>query len=370
MRIQRVVLRRLQMEYLFPFATSGWEESGRDFLLVEVSDADGLSGHAEVVCTRDPYYIEETVVTCLHILKDFLVPMVLGQTFTHPSDVLKPFRKVRRHHLAKSGLESALWDLYARRQGQPLARALGGVHGKVPVGISIGIQPTVAKTLAMIEGYLAEGYRRIKLKIKPGWDLELIAAVRRHFGAIPLMADANSAYTLADLERLRALDEFDLMMIEQPLAHDDIIDHATLQQALRTPVCLDESVHSPEDARKALDLGACRIINIKIGRVGGLTNARAVEALCRSRGVPVWCGGMLESGVGRAHNVAIAALPGFTLPGDTAPSRRYWREDIIDPWVEMDRDGCIPVPTGPGMGYAIRWDLVQKFTSSVEEFRA
>lgn len=370
MRIERVVLRRLQMEYLFPFATSGWEESGRDFLLVEVTDEHGLSGHAEVVCTRDPYYIEETVVTCHHILKDFLVPIVLGKTFNHPSAVLNPFAQIRRHNLAKSGLESAMWDLYARRQGLSLARALGGEKTRIPVGISIGIQPSIARTLSMIEGYLTEGYRRIKLKIKPGWDVELIAAVRRHFGDIPLMGDANSAYTLADLDTLKALDDYGLMMIEQPLAHDDIVDHARAQAVLKTPICLDESIHSPEDARKALEFGACRIINIKIGRVGGLTRARAVSELCRSQGVPVWCGGMLESGVGRAHNVAVTTLPGFTLPGDTAASKRYWKEEIIEPWVEMDPEGYIHVPQSPGLGYEIRWDLVEKFTSHTEAFRA
>lgn len=370
MQIRRVVVRQVQMHLMAPFTTSFGTMTHRDFFLVEVGDADGVAGHAEVVCDSQPFYNEEDTATCGHMLRDFLVPMVLGQQLAHPSDVVHLTAAVRRNYIAKSGLESAVWDLYARRQGLSLAGGLGGVKDRIAVGVSIGIQDTIPGTLRLIEGYLAEGYRRIKVKIRPGWDVALVAEIRRAFGGIPLMADANSAYTLAHIPLLKELDQFGLMMIEQPLAHDDIVDHARVQRELQTPVCLDESICNLEDARKALDLGSCRIINIKTGRVGGLTEARAISEYCRERGVPVWCGGMLESGIGRAHNLALTALPGFTLPGDTSASKRYWHEDIVDPPVEMDADGTIPVPTGPGFGYSINWERVQRITSHMEEFRA
>lgn len=352
--IERVILRELSMPLKTPFETSFGREDSHDFVLVEVAarvNGEVLSGWGEAPVMRRPLYNEETVATAWHVLEDFFATFVLGKTFADPMEVAEALRPFRRHYMAKSALEAAVWDVEARALGLPLAKLLGGAKERIPVGVSVGIQKTEADLLRVVEGYLAEGYRRIKVKIKPGYDVEPIATLRKHFGDIPLMADANSAYTLADLPLLKELDAFGLMMIEQPLGHDDIIDHATVQRALATPICLDESIASAEDARKAVELGACRIINIKVPRVGGLTEALRIHDLCLNHGVPVWCGGLLESGIGRAQNIAVTTLPGFTLPGDTSGSSRYWREDIIEPEVTVSVDGYITVPTTPGLGY-------------------
>jgi O-succinylbenzoate synthase len=275
---------------------------------------------------------------------------VLGQPFAAVSELRARYAKVKRHNFAKAGLEMAAWDLLARAQGAPLHALLGGTRHEVLSGVSLGIEPNVDDLFRNIDQYLAEGYRRIKLKIAPGNDVDYVRQVRERYPTVPLMADANSAYRLSDLPTLQQLDAFDLMMIEQPLAHDDIVDHARLQEGLRTPVCLDESIHSAEDARKALDLGSGRIINIKVSRVGGLEEARTIHDLCHARGVPVWCGGMHEYGVGRAANVAISTLPGFTLPGDVSGSDKYYSEDIVDPPI-VATNGAIAVPTGVGLGW-------------------
>jgi O-succinylbenzoate synthase len=369
LRVERLVVHELAMPLLAPFETSFGRSEVRRFLLVE-AQADGLSGWAECCAMDAPLYNEETVGTAWHVIRDYLAPLLLGRPFEHPSEVSGWFRAIRRHHMARSALESACWDLYAQAVGQPLYRLLGGSKDRIEVGVSVGIQPTLADLCRTVEGFLAQGYRKVKVKIKPGWDVQVIGELRRVFGDIPLMADANSAYTLADLPTLQALDAYGLMMIEQPLAHDDIIDHAQLQRALRTPLCLDESIHHAEDARRALELGACRIINIKVPRVGGLQAAKAVHDVCRERGAPVWCGGMLESGVGRAHNIAITTLPGFTLPGDTSASSRYWAEDIIEPPVVMDPDGTIAVPQAPGRGYEVVPARVARYRVRCEALRA
>jgi O-succinylbenzoate synthase len=271
--------------------------------------------------------------------------------------------------MAKAALEMAVWELLARREGAALWRVLGGRGGTIASGVSVGLQKDTASLLEKVEAEVAAGYRRVKIKIKPGHDRELVSAVRARFPALPLMVDANSAYTLADLDLFRGLDAFGLMMVEQPLGWDDIVDHASLQRAIRTPVCLDESIHSADDARRALDLGACRIVNVKVGRVGGFASALAVHDLCRARGVPVWCGGMLESGIGRLANVHLQTLPGFTLPGDTAASARYFEEDLVDPPVVVSKEGTIAVPDGPGIGHAIVWPRVEKATTFREEWR-
>jgi O-succinylbenzoate synthase len=278
--------------------------------------------------------------------------------------------RVRGNRMAKAAIETACWDLEARRAGVPLWRHLGGVRTEIPCGVSIGIQDSHAQLLEKIERELRDGYQRIKIKIKPGWDREVVEAVRARFPDVRLMVDANSAYTLEDAAMLRALDEYDLLMIEQPLAYDDREDHAKLQKQIRTPVCLDESVRSAEDARKAIEAGACRIINVKLGRVGGHSEAARVEAVCREAGVPVWCGGMLESGIGRAHNIAMATLSGFTLPGDVSASARYWAEDIIEPAVTVTPAGTIKVPDGPGIGFEVRRDFVESLTVRAETLRA
>jgi O-succinylbenzoate synthase len=361
MEIKHIILRHMKMELLQPFKTSLGTEYDKDFILVEVKSKEGISGWAESVAAIDPLYKEETVKTNWHIMEDFLIPLLLQKPVQHPDEVYDRFRHIRGNYMAKSALEGAIWDLYAKQQGISLAKVLGGTKEKIDVGISLGIQESVKDLLHLIEDSLVKGYKRIKVKIQPGWDVEVIREIRRHYPSIPLMADANSAYTLRDIDRLAQLDEFSLMMIEQPLSHDDIIDHAELQKKLTTPICLDESIHSAEDVRKAIQLGSCRVINIKIGRVGGLSEARRIHDLCRAQAIPVWCGGMLEAGVGRAHNIAITTLPGFLLPGDTAASSRYWREDIIDPEVTVE-NGVITVPTRPGIGYEPNRERIEERT--------
>ncbi|OQP07726.1 o-succinylbenzoate synthase [Geobacillus sp. 46C-IIa] len=359
--IDYILLRHMKMKLKAPFTTSFGSFQTKEFILVEAVDRNGVSGWGESVAFSAPWYSEETVKTNWHMLEEFLVPLLFSKPLRHPAELPERFAAIRQNNMAKAALEGAVWDLYAKRLGVPLYQSLGGTKREIEVGVSIGIQPKVSDLLRVIERYVAQGYRRIKVKIKPGWDVDVIREVRRAFPDVPLMADANSAYTLADVDRLKALDEFGLMMIEQPLAADDLMDHARLQALLETPLCLDESVRSYDDARKALELGSCRIINIKIGRVGGLEEARRIHHLCLERGVPVWCGGMLEAGVGRAHNIAITTLENFTLPGDTAASSHYWERDIITPEVEV-QGGLIRVPDAPGIGYNVDRRQVERYT--------
>jgi O-succinylbenzoate synthase len=360
MKIDRVDLLHAKMKLVHPFETSYGRKDHLDHVLVKLY-ADGLVGYGEAAVQWWPFYCEETTVTCLHVLQEFVVPAILHQEFNGIEDLIASYAKVRRHNFAKSGVETAFWDLLAQAQGRSLAQLLGGTRREIESGVSIGIEPDTSYLLKRIEGFLAQGYRRIKLKIGPGQDVDVLRNVRQAFPTIPLMADANSAYTLKDLEHLKQLDAFDLLMIEQPLAHDDIIDHATLQRALQSPICLDESIHSAEDARKALDLGSCRIINIKPGRVGGLLEAKKIHDLCQARGVPVWCGGMHEYGIGRAHNIALSALPNFSIPGDISASDKYYAEDLIDPPVTVE-DGKIRVPQTVGLGYIPNETRITRFT--------
>lgn len=361
--IQSVTLHRLKMRLKAPFATSFGSFSEREFLVIEAKDQDGVVGWGESVAFTFPWYNEETVKTNEHVLEDFLIPKLFGTAISHPDEVTTRFAHIRRNNMAKSALEGAVWDLYAKRNKMSLRNALGGAKKEIEVGISIGIQPTVKDLLNEVEKYTEEGYKRMKIKIKPGWDVDVMKEVRKHFPNLPLMADANSAYTLADIEHLKKLDELNLTMIEQPLEHDDIIDHAKLQEVIETPVCLDESIHSLEDAKKAIELGSCKIINIKIGRVGGLTESKKIHDYCKEKGIPVWCGGMLESGVGRAHNIALTTLDHFVLPGDTAGSSRYWEKDIITPEVVV-KNGIIHVPDKPGIGYDIDRNALEEYTIS------
>ncbi|WP_042354194.1 o-succinylbenzoate synthase [Bacillus rubiinfantis] len=367
MKIKNVILRQLKMKLKFPFTTSFGTFLDKDFILVEVQDENGLSGWGESVAFMSPLYNEETLKTNWHLLEDFLIPMIMEKEIGHPDEVSALFEPIRKNNMAKSALEGAIWDLYAKRENTSLAKALGGTKQEIEVGISIGIQNTVDDLLTIIDDSVTQGYRRIKVKIKPGWDVDVIREIRRSFPSIQLMADANSAYRLSDIELLKQLDEFDLMMIEQPLASDDIVDHALVQKQLATPICLDESIHSVEDARKAISLGSCKIINIKIGRVGGLTESKRIHDLCVEHGLPVWCGGMLEAGVGRAHNIALTTLANFTMPGDTAASSRYWEKDIIEPEVTV-HDGLITVPTTPGIGYEVNLDTVDNLTVRKQVF--
>jgi O-succinylbenzoate synthase len=367
-KVERVEVRRLSLPLRHPFETSFARTTEKTFLLLSVS-AQGATGYGEGVADDDPYYLPETNATVFHVLRDFLVPLLFTLDIDHPRALLPAFSRVRGHEMAKAALEMAVWDLHARLVGEPLARVLGGVKPTIESGVSIGLQPSTEALLENVAREVAAGYRRIKIKIKPGVDRAPTAAVRGRFPQVPLMVDANSAYTLADVALFHDLDRERLMMVEQPLAWDDIVDHAALQRQIRTAVCLDESIRSAEDARRALDLGSCRIINIKPGRVGGFAASLAIHDLCRSRAVPVWCGGMLESGIGRLANVHLQALPGFTLPGDTAASARYFEEDLVDPPVTVSREGTITVPAGPGLGHGIVWPRVEKATQYKEEFR-
>jgi O-succinylbenzoate synthase len=331
-------------------------------VLVRVVDRDGADGWGECTAGEGPFYSEEWTETAWATLRDFLAPMVVGREVEDAASVNALMRKVRGHRMAKAAVETACWDLESKRAGVSLWKHLGGTREEIPCGVSIGIQDSPDLLLEKIEKELNAGYQRIKIKIKPGWDIDVVRRVRERYPEILLTADANSAYTLSDVALFKALDEFNLMMIEQPLAHDDMFDHAELQKQIKTQICLDESVHSAEDARHAIDIGACRIINVKLGRVGGHAEAKRVENVCRSAAVPVWCGGMLESGIGRAHNIAMATLAGFTLPGDVSASERYWKEDIIEPPVTVTSRGTITVPNGPGIGFGVNQSRIDRLT--------
>ncbi|MEK5146205.1 o-succinylbenzoate synthase [Psychrobacillus sp. FSL K6-4615] len=360
MIIKKITMRHMKMTMKNPFVTSFGSMQEKEFFLLEVFDEKGNSGWGESAAFQAPWYTEETVQTTLHMIRDFLIPLVLNKEISHPDEVSEIFATIRKNNMAKAAVEVAIWDLYAKRTDQSLSQALGGVTEKIEVGISIGIQTTTEKLLEVVSNYIQEGYKRIKVKIKPGYDIEVIQKLREAFPSVPLMADANSSYTLEDFELLKQLDDFQLMMIEQPLANDDIVDHAKLQKQLNTPICLDESILSVADARNAIELGSTKVINIKIARVGGLTEAKKIHDLCMEKGVPVWCGGMLEAGIGRAHNIALTSLPNFTLPGDTAGSSHYWEEDIISPEIVVV-NGYIEVPKGNGIGYEPNMKVIQRY---------
>lgn len=366
MRLTRIGLRLIRMPLVHHFETSFGRTYERRIVLVEVEDADGAVGWGEVTCGEAPFYNEEWVDVAWLVLRDFVAPRVLGVEVNSAIPVADLTAGIRGHRMARGGLEAACWELEARKAGRPLWRHIGGVQASIPCGVSIGIQDSVNELFALIDKEVAAGYRRVKIKIKPGWDLEVIRAVRERYPDLALMADANSAYTLGDLPRLAALDEFDLMMLEQPLGHDEIYDHSTLQSGLQTPICLDESIRTNHHAQQAIELDACRIVNIKLGRVGGFAEALRIHGTCWRAGVPVWCGGMLEAGIGRAHNVALATLENFTLPGDVSASKRYWSQDIIDPEVRVDPDGTIAARDGPGLGYALDLERIEALTERRE----
>jgi len=368
-RIDRLRLRLVRLPLVHFFETSFGRVYDRTFILLAL-EGDGVEGLGECVADVDPYYSPETNVTAWHIIKDFLAPLVLGRAFDDPREIYPALARVRGHNMAKAAIEMAAWDLAARRLEAPLARLLGGTRGAIASGVSIGIQDSLDQLAQKIETELAAGYRRIKIKIKPGWDVAAVDMVRARFGAIPLMVDANAAYRLAQASHLARLDRFELMMIEQPLEYDDIRDHAALQHQIRTPICLDESIHSPRVAEEALALGACRIVNIKPGRLGGHAQSIRVHDICAAQGVPVWHGGMLESGIGRAHNIHLASLPNFTLPGDIAASRRYFVPDLIEPPIDVSGEGTVAVPTGPGIGVHVDWERVKAATVEEYEVRA
>lgn len=373
MRIERIELRLLRLPLVRFFETSFGRIYDRTFVLVTVT-GDGVEGIGECVAEANPFYSPETTATSWHILRDFIAPLVLGREFAHPRELFPALRAIRGHNMAKAGIEMAAWDLYARQQGLPLSRALGGseslIRNGIASGVSIGIQDSLEELAERVEVELAAGYRRIKIKIKPGWDLHAVDMIRNRFDGIPLMVDANAAYQLRDAAHLAALDQFDLMMIEQPLEYDDVLDHAELQARIQTPICLDESLHTVKIANEAIRAGACRIINIKPGRVGGHAQSVALHDLAAEHGIPVWHGGMLESGIGRAHNIHLSTLPNFTLPGDVAASRRYFAPDLIESGIEVRPDGTIDVPKGPGIGVEIVPDRIAAATEERLELRA
>ncbi len=359
MNVETIEIQELKLDLLFPFETSFARVDYQHFLVLKVR-VDGVVGWSECVADDAPSYSSETIRTAWHVIEDFIAPAVFQREFAHPQEIVPSLDLVRGHNMAKAAVEMACWDAYSRQRGEPLSKALGGTRAEIESGVSIGIQKSVGQLLEKIETELACGYRRIKVKVKPGWDRDVVAAIRERFPDTPLMIDANSAYTLEDIPLFKDLDQFDLMMIEQPLAYDDMWDHAKLQREIRTPICLDESIHSPEDARKAFEMGACRIINIKAGRVGGLARAKAIHDIAASQGAAVWCGGMLESGIGRAHNVHLSTLENFALPGDVSDSKRYFKEEVIEPRVEVRSDGTIAVPTEAGIGYRVLEDRIQR----------
>jgi O-succinylbenzoate synthase len=357
--IERVDLHLVSMPMIHPIETSFAREHIRPCVLVSVHSGE-LVGWGECVAGSGPWYSGETTETAWHMLRDFLIPALLGQAVQQPAEVVQAFARVRGNQMARAALETAVWDLLAQAQGLSLAALLhrqqatpGNPAERVPVGVSIGIEPTLAELLDQVAQFVDAGYRRVKLKIKPGWDVAVVQAVRERWPDLLVQVDANSAYTLADSAVFRELDQFGLLLIEQPLHYEDIVDHARLQQQIETPICLDESIHGAEHARWALDLHACRIINIKVGRVGGLSAALTVHDLCAARDVPVWCGGMMETNIGRAGNVALASLPNFQLPGDISASARYFKQDIAAPNFTLNADSTLSVPQAPGLGVAV-----------------
>jgi O-succinylbenzoate synthase len=367
--IDAVHLREINMPLAFPFETSFGITTTRRILLVEI-ESDGLTAWGECVAGEHPYFSDECIDTAWFITEKELAPRLLGNELAGGGSCPNLFRQVRGHRMAKAALENAVWDLEAQKKHVPLANLLGGTRSVIPCGVSIGIQPSQAALMEKIAEELEAGYQRIKLKCKPGWDTKIFAAVRKRWPEVMLSCDANSAYRIVDLDHIAKWDEFNLLMIEQPLWYDDFYFHAMLQKRLETAICLDESIRNRRDALAAIDMDSCRIINIKVGRVGGFSEAIAVHNAAAERGIPVWCGGMLETGIGRAHNIALSSLPNFSLPGDVSASARYWAEDIIEPEVTVSAKGEIEVPTGIGSGYAVRRDRIESLTVRRQTLRA
>ncbi len=368
LEIDRIELYLLSLPYVHFFETSLGREEERTFILVKLY-ADGLCGYGEVVAGKSPLYSYETVSTAWHILKEFLIPQVFHHTLFHPLDFYEKARIYRGHPMAKAGMELALWDLEAKRKNLPLWNLYGGINKEIPSGVSIGIQDTETQLLERIQTFLGEGYRRIKIKIKPSWDVAVCRKVRKSFPEISLQVDANGAYTLQDKEHLKKLDEFDLVMVEQPFAPYDLWDHSRLQREMKTPLCLDESIYNMDSSRKALEMGSCRVINIKVGRVSGVVEARKIHDFCQKNSIPVWCGGMLESGIGRAHNIHLSTLPNFKFPADLSASRRYYTEDLIEPPIDLTPQGTVRVPELPGLGVFPQEERITRATQFHEVFK-
>jgi o-succinylbenzoate synthase len=367
MKIDRIELIHIKMILRAPFVTSMGVELDEEHIIVRV-DGEGITGWGESVAEGTPFYSYETVPTAWHILREFLIPAVLGKELSCVADAIALYDKVRGHNMAKAGLEAALWDAFAKSQNISLSKMLGGVRTKIDAGVSIGIQETPKVMIQKVEGYLKEGYKRIKIKIAPGNDLNVVEALRKEYPDLQLWVDANSAYTLKDIELFKKMDAYGLELIEQPLGYNDIYEHSKLQKEIKTPLCLDESIHSLADTCAGIELGSCSIINIKPGRVGGFTESKLIHDYCQKMNVPVWHGGMLESGIGRAGNVALASLPNFTLPGDISSSKRHYLEDLVDPEFVINADSTMDVPTGPGIGVEVNLSQLKKMTVRTEVF--
>ena len=362
MQIKQIELIEINLPLVHFFETSFGRTYERRIILTRVVDEENNEGWGECTAGETPSYSEEWTDSCWQVLEKILAPMILEKEIETAGEVWQVMEKVRGNRMAKAAIETAIWDLEAKKLNVPLWKHLGGVNREINCGVSIGIQDSVEQLLEKIQVELDAGYQRIKIKIAPGWDYEIIKKVRETFGDIPLMGDANSAYTLGDIEKLKSFDEFDLLMLEQPLSNEDIIDHAKLQREMKTPICLDEPIKSPADARKAIEMKSGKIINLKNGRVGGHLQSKEIEQICRENKIPVWCGGMLESGIGRAHNIAISTLAGYTMPGDVSASKRYWHEDIIEPEVETTKNGTIIAPEKAGIGFKINRNRIEKLT--------
>ncbi|MGC1783958.1 MAG: o-succinylbenzoate synthase [Acidobacteriaceae bacterium] len=370
MKIAAIHAREINMQLVSPFETSFGVTHHRRILLLELHSEDGASGWGEVTAAEGPFYNSETTDTAWGVLRGFLIPLLLGKTFDTPEAVLRAMEPVRGHEMAKAAVENAVWDAFAKTQSTSLSKLLGGTRSEISSGVSLGIHQDTGKLLDRIAQELSAGYQRVKLKIKPGKDVEVVSAVRNKYPDIALTVDANSAYRLSDISLLKQLDAFNLTYIEQPLEWNEIYQHSVLQRQLNTAICLDECIHGLRDAQAAIELGACKVINIKLGRVSGHAEARKIQAHCMERGVPVWCGGMLESGIGRAHNIAMSSLPGFVLPGDVSASKRYWEEDIVVPPVEVSAHGTIRVSEAPGIGFTVNKKRIEKLTVRQEEWAA
>lgn len=366
--IERVELLLVRLPYVHYFETSLGREDKREFILVKVY-SQGVCGYGEVVADRSPSYSYETTSTAWHILKDFLIPLLFEKSVSEPEVFFKEARKYRGHPMAKAGLELSLWDVQGKKENVPLWKLYGGVRTEIPSGVSIGIQDSIGELLERIQSFREEGYQRIKIKVKPGWDIEVMEEIRKKFPDIPLQADANGSYSLAQKEILKGFDEFHLLMLEQPFPPYDLWDHSRLQKEMSTSLCLDESILSVDTARKAYEMESCRIVNIKAGRVGGIVESRRIHDFCQEKRIPVWCGGMLESGIGRAHNIHLATLPNFQLPNDLSASKRYYAEDLIEPPVEITPKGTIIVPDLPGIGVSPREDRIEKAALKREAFK-
>lgn len=369
MKISKVVVRKMAMKFKVPFRTSFGLNTEKTFSVVELHDADGNVGYGDLSAFYRPWYNEETTDSALVILKEFLIPALFDAgEFESPEAFFDATSWIRRNRMARSSVDCALWELYSKELGIPEWKALGGTKTEIESGVSLGIEKTPDDLLRTVDRYMKQGYRRIKCKIKPGYDIEFLSAVRKEFGDIMLMADANSAYTLDDINVFKEMDDLNLLMIEQPLAHDDIVDHRHLQAAIKTPICLDESIDSLDDARRAIELGSCRIINIKVARVGGLTEARRIQKYAGEHGVYVWCGGMLDDGVARSHNIAVATLPYYRYPNDIPSSDRYYAEDLVTPSTFIDDHAKIQVPNKPGTGFELNQEVADKYTVAKWEY--